>query len=91
MKTVRALTGVTAVINSISLRPRLSPADLKAQILQSLRRQVDQEVEGMAVQIEGGKVTLTGVVHSWHERDAAQGVAWSAPGITSVVNELRIA
>jgi osmotically-inducible protein OsmY len=29
-------------------------------------------------------------VHSWAERNAAQGAAWSAPGITLVVNELRV-
>jgi osmotically-inducible protein OsmY len=29
-------------------------------------------------------------VHSWAERKAAQGAAWSAPGISSVVNQLRV-
>jgi osmotically-inducible protein OsmY len=36
-------------------------------------------------------VKLAGTVHSWQERDAAQGVAWSAPGVRSVINELNIA
>jgi osmotically-inducible protein OsmY len=35
-------------------------------------------------------VTLRGKVHSWSERTAAQGAAWSAPGITQVVNELQV-
>jgi osmotically-inducible protein OsmY len=29
-------------------------------------------------------------VNSWHERDAAQGVAWSAPGVRVVINELHV-
>jgi osmotically-inducible protein OsmY len=33
---------------------------------------------------------LSGTVNSWHERDAAQGAAWSAPGVSAVINELRI-
>jgi osmotically-inducible protein OsmY len=35
-------------------------------------------------------VTLKGSVHSWQERDAAQGAAWSAPGVRDVVNQLTL-
>jgi osmotically-inducible protein OsmY len=52
---------------------------------------VDREVERMEIQVNGTTVTLRGTVNSWHERDAAQGVAWAAPGVRSVINELRIA
>jgi osmotically-inducible protein OsmY len=40
--------------------------------------------------VSGHAVTLKGKVHSFAERAAAQGAAWSAPGISSVINELRI-
>jgi len=33
---------------------------------------------------------LSGKVHSWAERRAAQGAAWSAPGVANVVNHLLV-
>ncbi|MDT4875426.1 BON domain protein [compost metagenome] len=52
-------------------------------------------VRAVAVEIEvklttDSTVVLRGSVHSLAERVAAQGAAWSAPGITRVDNELRI-
>lgn len=38
----------------------------------------------------GAEVTLRGTVHSWAERRAAEGVAWSAPGVAHVVNNLLV-
>jgi osmotically-inducible protein OsmY len=33
---------------------------------------------------------LGSTVHSWQERAAAQGVAWSSPGVQAVVNEITL-
>jgi len=43
-----------------------------------------------APDIDGGVVTLRGKVRSWHERDAAQGAAWSVPGVSLVVDEMTV-
>jgi len=43
------------------------------------------------VAADGGKVTLTGHVKSWSERDLAGSTAWAAPGATDVENDLIIA
>ena len=40
--------------------------------------------------VDGATVKLSGTVHSWQERSAAQGVAWSAPGVQAVINKLRV-
>jgi osmotically-inducible protein OsmY len=42
------------------------------------------------VHVRGSIVTLSGSVASWAERTAAQGAAWSAPGVSLVVNELVV-
>jgi osmotically-inducible protein OsmY len=55
-----------------------------------LERQADREAKNIEVIVSGHTATLKGQVHSWAERTAAQGAAWSAPGITSVINELRV-
>ncbi len=91
IKAVRPLTGVLGVTNSMSVKPLVIPADIKSRIQGALERQADREARNIEVVVSGGTVTLKGQVHSWAERTAAQGAAWSAPGITSVVNELRVA
>jgi len=42
------------------------------------------------IEIDGDTVRLSGVVHSWIERRNAERAAWSAPGITDVVNDLEV-
>ena len=52
----------------------------------------DLEINGSEIRItaEGGKVVLTGHVRSWRERDLAERVAWSAPGVTQVEDRLVV-
>ena len=40
--------------------------------------------------VNGSAVTLRGNVHTWAERAACEGAAWSAAGISKVVNELHV-
>ncbi len=87
---LQTLKGVVGITNQVTLRPRVVPSDLQRRIVDALKRQVEREVERMAIQVDGSKVILRGKVNSWHERDAAQGVAWQAPGVTQVVNELVV-
>ena len=89
-KAVRPLTGVLGVTNSMSVKPLVTPANIKNRIQGALERQADREAKNSEVVVSGHTATLKGQVHSWDERTAAQGAAWSAPGITSVVNELRV-
>jgi len=35
-------------------------------------------------------VTLRGAVRSLYEKDEAQRTAWSAPGVTQVINEITV-
>jgi osmotically-inducible protein OsmY len=90
MKAVRPLTGVTGISNGITLKAQVTPADVSARIQGALQRQAEREAKGIEIVVDGHSVTLEGRVHSWAERAAAQGAAWSAPGITSVVNQLRV-
>lgn len=90
-KAVRALVGVVGLSNEIAIAPRAAPADVTRRIREALTRQAQREVKHLDVRVNGGTVTLQGQVHSWHERNAAQGAAWSAPGVVQVINELTIA
>jgi osmotically-inducible protein OsmY len=89
-RTVHQTMGVVGVSNRITLKPRTVPTDVSNRIKDALARQAEREARGIDVAIAGSTATLRGAVHSWAERNAAQGAAWSAPGITLVVNELRV-
>jgi osmotically-inducible protein OsmY len=87
---VRPLTGVVGVSNYVTLRQRTTPADITSRIRGALTRQAERESKNITVSLSGSTVTLRGSVHSWAERSAAQGAAWSAPGVTGVLNELMV-
>ena len=89
-KAIRPLMGVIGISNEVSLRARPKVANLSRRIEEALTRQEFREAKHIQVDVEGTTVKLTGTVHSWQERDAAQGVAWSAPGVHVVINELRV-
>ena len=90
-KAIRPLMGVVGVSNEIALRAKVKAADVSRKIEEALTRQAIREAKHIHVAVDGATVKLTGAVHSWQERTAAQGVAWSAPGVHAVINELRIA
>lgn len=90
MDAVRSLTGVVGVTNNITLKTHVSPSNVLTRIREALERQADHEAKNIEVVISGGTATLRGTVHSWAERAAAQGAAWSAPGISSVINEIKV-
>ena len=87
---VRDLMGVTGVSNLVKVKPRVSPADVEKKIHDALSHQADREARKLSIAVDGSHVTLRGTVHSWSERDAVQGAAWSTPGVTVVVNDLLV-
>jgi osmotically-inducible protein OsmY len=89
-KAVRTLTGVVGVSNTLTLKSTTTPANVANRIRDALARHAEREAKHIEVIVNGSVVTLRGAVHSWAERSAAYGAAWSAPGVLTVVNELKV-
>ena len=85
------LAGVRGVTNKVTVATKqVRVEDVKGKIEAALKRSADVDSKKITVMASEGKVTLTGTVRSWVERDDAVNAAWSAPGVMNVVDQIRI-
>ena len=87
---VRPLPGVLGVFNLIPVVPPVQAAEVRRKISAALARSAALHAQQIKVEAADRKVILTGKVHSWEERRAAEQAAWSAPRVTTVENALAV-
>jgi osmotically-inducible protein OsmY len=87
---VRRIKGVRGISNLISLKPRAQPEDIKRKIEEAFKRSAEIDANRITVEAHGSEIVLKGTVRSWAEREEAERAAWSAPGVTNVVNEIKV-
>jgi osmotically-inducible protein OsmY len=87
---VRRIKGVKGVTNLIQLRPRAQPQDIKKKIEEAFKRNAEVDANRVEVKTNGSEVILKGTVRSWVEREEAERVAWSAPGVTKVEDRIIV-
>jgi osmotically-inducible protein OsmY len=88
---LRHLIGVTGITNNITLKPIAQASAVKQRIEEALKRNAEIEAKQIRVEIKDGRtVTLEGRVDNWSERTAVERAVWSAPGVSSVIDNLTI-
>lgn len=89
-RTVRPIIGVKGVLNEVTVMPKVSGIDVKMKIEDAFRRNAQIDANRITVETLDGTVTLRGNVRSWAEREEAEHVAWAAPGVTMVDDQLNV-
>lgn len=87
---VRRVRGVKGVTNSIEVKPRVAPQEIRRKIEEALRRAAEIDASRVTVETSGSEVILRGTVRSWAERQEAERAAWAAPGVAKVDNRIII-
>lgn len=87
---VRSVKGVKGVINTILLKPKATPTEIKRKIEEALKRSAQLDANNIEVESLDGEVILKGTVHSWFEREEAERAAWQAPGVKKVEDRIAI-
>ncbi len=76
--------------NQVTIKPKINTENISDAITHALHRSWFFDPKTITVTAQGGKVRLTGTVHSPHDRQTAASTAWAAPGVTGVENNLAI-
>ncbi len=87
---VEHLTGVRSVINSIKVKPVVTPANVQQKINAAFLRSASIDAGKITADVIGGEVTLHGKVRSLAEKQDAELAARNAPGVVSVDSMIEI-
>lgn len=87
---VHYLSGVKGVSNLISLKPKLTTTEVEKAIESAFKRNALLDANKVHVETSGNEVILRGNVRNFTELEEAERVAWAAPGVFSVDNQITV-
>lgn len=89
-RSVRDLTGVRGLTNLITVEQQPVAIDIKSTLEHRLQRSALVDPRRVAIEVDEARVRLRGTARSWAERDEAERLAWTVPGVIVVDNEIAI-
>jgi osmotically-inducible protein OsmY len=87
---IESLDGVKKVNNEVMIKVRPIAGDISQKINSAFQRYASIDAHKINVSVTANKVTLSGTVRSWSERGDAEDVAWAAPGVNQVINNIVV-
>ena len=85
------LAGIRGVTNNLLvIAPKAEAREIRDLVEHALVRRAEREAHRITVEADGGVVTLSGRVGSWHEKQAIVGTAGHAPGTHMVIDKLLL-
>lgn len=89
-RAVRNLAGVRGITNKIDIKPQRVVEDVRRSIEDALTRHATRDVRAIGLEVRDGRAIVSGVVHSWTERQTVLGAVTGTKGIRSVDDRLRV-
>lgn len=89
-KSIERISGVKGVSNSIVIKSESKDTIEKKAVELALGRSWSIDTNNIMVEVENNNVKLTGSVFSLYQKEEAGRLAWNAPGVWSVSNELLV-
>lgn len=89
-KAIEGLTGVKSITNLITVKPKITAADIQRKIESAFQRAASINSKKIKVNVVGGKVILSGTVSSLAEKEDAETSVWNANGVMEVENDLEV-
>ena len=87
---INNIDGVRGVSNLIKVKSESKDSLEKKDVENALKRNWSINSKDVKVEVNHNKVKLTGLVHSLYQKEEAGRLAWNAPGVWSVENELAV-
>jgi osmotically-inducible protein OsmY len=89
---VRNLRGVIGITNELSVAPpAVSAGELHEAIEEALERRAKRGAQRIEVDVVDDRVVLSGLVHSWPEKQAVLGAVKGTLGVGTVDDRLQVA
>lgn len=89
-RAIQLLPGVKGIFNRITIDPYIKSKVEKELIEKALDRHWSIDSDYIEVKVNGNKVTLSGRVSSFYQKEEAGRIAWKTPGVWNVENNLVI-